>query len=80
MGTDGNAIAGASEPSSVTGDRFEDRIPTAEPMVPLPTPEAVVVTRRKPRHVLAPVGEPIAARSRDYEKKDDVGVRLTCLT
>ena len=26
MGTDGNAIAGASEPRCVTGDRFEDRI------------------------------------------------------
>lgn len=56
MGTDGNAIAGASEPRCVTGDRFEDRITKAEPMVPLPTPEAVVVTRRKPRHALAPMG------------------------
>ena len=55
------------------GERIEDRITTADTMVPLPTREAFAVDRQWPRTMLTAL-KGWWDRFCEYEKKDDVGV------
>ena len=71
IGADRNAIARHRERKVLHSERIEDRITTADTMVPLPTREAFAVDRQWPRTMLTAL-KGWWDRFCEYEKKDDL--------